>query len=212
MELTCWDMEQGNPPIIYQLVMNFVRFMASERVKTWLAKFAPQQPQIGFVFFQGLENIAINAARAGQNFNTLSYVETGDCHLIKASQFEEALLGYISFKDEMQRLIRNSAPCINVPMLTPPELHPFPAPVYLRRPQAQSAVHDAEHTPRVNGHQGRGFHSGYARSEPGGKHSVVVEAGEEAVGEANPREILIGARRWAVFMPRTRWRWMRRRL
>ena len=34
MELTCWDMDQGNPPIIYQLVMNFVRFMALERVKT----------------------------------------------------------------------------------------------------------------------------------------------------------------------------------
>ena len=130
------DIEQGNPLIIYQLVMNFVRFMASERVKTWLAKFAPQQPQIGFVFFQGLENIAINVARAGQNLNTLSYIKAGDCHLVKASQFEEALLGYISFKDEIQQLIRNNSPCVIVPMSTPPELHPFSAPVYLKRPQA----------------------------------------------------------------------------
>ena len=44
------------------------------------------------------------------------------------------------------------------------------------------------------------------------EHSVVVEVGEEAVGEANPNGILTGARRWAAFMPRTRWRWMCHRL
>ena len=37
-------------------------------------------------------------------------------------------------------------------------------------------------------------------------HLVVVEAGEEAGGEANPRETQIGARRWVAFMQRTLWR------
>ena len=51
MEFTCWDMESGKRPIIYQLVTNILRFMMSTRVKEWLAKFASSQPQIGFVFF-----------------------------------------------------------------------------------------------------------------------------------------------------------------
>ena len=35
--------------------------------------------------------------------------------------------------------------------------------------------------------------------------SDMVEAGEEARGEAAPREIQIGARRWVVSMPRNQW-------
>ena len=37
-------------------------------------------------------------------------------------------------------------------------------------------------------------------------HLVVVEAGEEAVVEANTRETQIGARRWVAFMQRIQWK------
>ena len=71
MELTFWDMESGERPIVYQLVTNILWFMMSTRAKEWLANFASSQPQICFVFFQGVENVLVSIAWAAQNFNTL---------------------------------------------------------------------------------------------------------------------------------------------
>ena len=75
MELTCWDMESGERPIVYQMVTNILWLMMSTRVKEWLAKFASSQPQIGLVFFQGVENVMVAIALASQNFNTLSEID-----------------------------------------------------------------------------------------------------------------------------------------
>ena len=82
MELICWDIESGERTIVYQLVTNILRFMMLTRVKEWLAKFAYSQPQIGFVFFQGVENVLVSIAWAAQNFNTLSAIDDNDYYHI----------------------------------------------------------------------------------------------------------------------------------
>ena len=124
MELTCWEMESGERPIVYQLVTNLLRFMMSTRVKEWLAKFATSQPQIGFFFFQGVENVLVSIAWAAQNFNTLSEIDDDYYYHIWGHVYEEALHLLVAFKDEILRMVRGNTYYTSVPLITPPEYNP----------------------------------------------------------------------------------------
>ena len=124
MELTCWDIESVERPIVYQLVTNILRFMMSKKVKEWMAKFSSSQPQIGFVFFQGVENVLVSIARAAHNFNTLSAIEDDDYYHIQGSGYEEALHVLVAFKDEILCMVRANTYYTSVPIITPLEFNP----------------------------------------------------------------------------------------
>ena len=123
MELTCWEMESSERPIAYQLVTNILRFMMSTRVKEWLANFASSQPQIGFVFFQGVKNVMVAIVGAAQNFNTLSAIDDEYYYHIQGHSYEEALQVLVAFKDEILCMVWANTYYTLMPMITPLEFN-----------------------------------------------------------------------------------------
>ena len=115
----------------------------SKRFKEWLAKFASSQPQIGFVFFQGVENVLVSIAWAARNFNTLSAIEDDDYYHIRGSGYEEALHVLVAFKDEILCMVWANTYYTSVPMITPLEFNPNHGLFSSKRIRDEGSLQDA---------------------------------------------------------------------